>query len=74
MILNKAQAEAVYSAICALNDVATHEFIAKLDSVVGVSATNSMVHIKRANPVPFEGSEHEHYDSQAAFAAAYNLS
>jgi len=73
MILNPTQVYAVYRALCALNSVPSTEFTTKFDGGISVAASG-MVHIKRARPAPFEGSEHEHYFNQAAFFAAYNLS
>ena len=68
MILAQAQAEAVYSAMCALNNVAgrinctVQEFITVKETVLG------HVYVSHMNR---EGLER--YEDQAAFATAYGL-
>lgn len=70
MILNPSQAEAVYSALCALNNVSGLSMEVTLPSDIevrfgeggGVAVSSRAV---GANP--------ERYATQAAFAAAYNL-
>lgn len=79
-ILNKTQAEAVYSAMCALNNV-SHTYLrtnfdAPHGNRISVHETGEGVavrlHTFQGNPVEqIEGSEE--YASQAAFATAYGL-
>ncbi len=71
MILNQAQAEAVYSAMCALNNVGgklwcyVGGYRIEDEGADGVTIMNDY----RVNPQTLE-----RHASQAAFAAAYNLS
>lgn len=77
MILNQAQAEAVYSAMCALNNVGGR-LSTQLPPPVG---SNTWIHIEDH----FEGfgvlirhgmgtaGKRESYDNQSAFATAYGL-
>lgn len=67
MILNKSQAEAVYSAMCALNNVGGYcneLMVGKHDAIV-VSYEDGRV-------VVF-GDAIERYSDQSAFASAYGL-
>ena len=69
-ILNKAQAEAIYSAICALNNVGDVSSEFNLPGGIWVQApANGSVQI-----VPSAyGTQMERHVNQAAFAAAYGL-
>jgi hypothetical protein len=72
MILNPAQAEAVFSAMCALNNVG-----GRLDAYIGAiqvkefAAGITVVRLDRENGLLER--EGEQYIDQAAFAATYNL-
>lgn len=72
MILNKSQAEAIYTAICAMNNVfgtATYS----VEGVTVVAQKDGRVTVDR----PFNygmAIERECYYSQSVFAAAYDLS
>lgn len=71
-ILNQAQAEAVYSAMCTLNNVGAETGRVRIDvAVVAWGATGASVELVRA--YRDMNAERENYDSQAAFAAAYGL-
>ena len=67
MILNKSQAEAVYSALCALNNV---DFLA-----CSLNFSKALVKHGFNGAISVIGTvgEDEHYENQAAFAAAYGL-
>jgi len=72
MILNQAQAEAVYSAMCALNNVggriaAMMEFKTKNEVQVTQQADGQVLVLKDI------GLTCERHADQAAFANAYNL-
>lgn len=75
-ILNQAQAEAVYSAMCALNNVG-----GKLKAVFGdasgkqgVTVFENALGIVRVIEIDhYKIRRDEDYAAQAAFAAAYNL-
>lgn len=71
LILKPAEAEAVYSAICALNNVNVLHFATTLRSIADQAnvkaSANGAVFISTAWNT-------ELYNSQAEFAAAYNLS
>jgi len=69
MILSQAQAEAVYSAMCALNNIGAHTDSFKLpdDKTVTLYGSEGSV------GVSVKLRTIESYDSQAAFADAYNL-
>lgn len=70
MILNQEQAEAVYSAMCALNNVGDVSSTFDLPNDVWVQATaRGAVNV---SPRTY-GAKIEVYDSQAAFATAYGL-
>ena len=75
MILNKAQVEAVYSAMCALNNM---DGLIKVDfgtphrDGIRVYQTDTG-YVKVVRSLNFEVTKNEAYDSQAAFAAAYSL-
>lgn len=76
MILNQAQAEAVYSAMCALNRVrsrATHIDVplASGEEAAIVFRTSGDIAVWQAN----HGMVHaeENYESKGAFATAYGL-
>jgi hypothetical protein len=76
MILNQAQAEAVYSAMCALNNVgamlrvetfnAHRHAVTVIEDHAGVNVTMNIGGIVRE-------LDRERYANQAAFAAAYGL-
>ena len=67
MILNQAQAEAVYSAMCALNNV---------DGTVGtIRFRLAWVQTDFSGEIAVHGTtDDEVYPNQAAFATAYGLS
>lgn len=75
-ILNQSQAEAVYSAMCHLNNVG-----ARLDAFVekvfhAREMADGRVVVSSAPNVTFPGShdaEREVYENQSAFATAYGL-
>lgn len=69
-ILNQAQAEAVYSAMCALNSAGnvSSEFNLPNDVWVQSRADGAVKIIPRTH-----GAVNEAYDNQAAFATAYGL-
>lgn len=71
MILNKAQAEAVYSAMRALNNVGGRLEEVRLDDAN--HALQVTERQKGAVQVIRDFRTAEHYDSQAAFATAYGL-
>lgn len=65
-ILTKAQAEAVYDAMCALNNVG--------GTVTGINFRRIFVTSAQAGEITVCGPESdEHHRNQAAFAAAYSL-
>lgn len=77
MILNQAQAEAVYSAMCALNNVG-----GRADAFIEGATTN--IHARElydgrlvVHEIPHDAPKSdittERYDNQAAFATAYGL-
>ena len=70
MILNKSQAEAVYSAMCALNNVGSVSCEFNLPNGAWVQVRADGV-ISIAPEARF--ANWERYDTQAAFAAAYGL-
>ncbi len=74
-ILTQVQAESVYSAMCALNNVN-----ARVKAMFGNVATDGVnvfeeddgcVRVARVNA--YDVREHEEYNDQAAFADAYGL-
>lgn len=72
MILNKAQAQAVYSAMVALNNVYGYARIELEKGIVVEEAKSGRVEVTR----PFAGGkqiEVEGYHTQMAFAFAYGL-
>lgn len=74
MILNQSQAEAVYSAMCALNNVFGRikaQFGDVSDDGVNVFEVDGSVNVVRVRH--YDVLEAEYYASQAAFAAAYGL-
>lgn len=75
MILNQSQAAAVYSAMCALNNVSGRikaQFGDVSDDGVNVfEELDGSVNVVRVRH--YDVLEAEHYASQAAFAAAYGL-
>lgn len=79
-ILTQAQAEAVYSAMCALNNVShtyfRTNFGAPNDKRISVAEVDEGISIKlyafQGNPVEQTEAE-EVYDNQADFATAYGL-
>lgn len=66
MILNQAQAEAVYSAMCALNNIG-----GRIDARIGYTRVNETVSAGILVTAPDHSTEQ--YNDQAAFAAAYGL-
>lgn len=68
-ILSKAQAEAVYSAMCALNNVSGRINV----EVEGVNAAENRDGSISVWADSGMSDDQEVYDSQAAFAAAYGL-
>jgi len=69
MILNQAQAEAVYSAMCALNNV-SGVIKCRIDAIEVVEHANRLVVV---NSGCGAGYQSERYEDQAAFATAYGL-
>lgn len=69
LILNQAQAEAVYSAMCALNNVGGRVFATMGDQ--RVTEANGAVTVSEYQEGQWEPCER--YDSQSAFATAYGL-
>jgi hypothetical protein len=79
MILNKPQAEAVYSAMCALNNVSglanfrfpdTGRTIHVTESVMG---DGHLIQIYRGDAIGNPTGDFEQFTSQADFATAYGL-
>jgi hypothetical protein len=76
-ILTAAQARAVYAALCELNNVSTRDGISiRFPGIVDRQYTN--IEISEPDHMvlkvsAFDGKLVEHFDGQAAFAAAYNL-
>ena len=70
MILNQAQAESVYSAMCALNNVGnvSSEFNLPNDIWVASASSGGVMIVPRVH-----GAVIEQYSNQAAFAVAYGL-
>lgn len=70
MILNQSQAEAVYSAMCALNNVGnvSSEFNLPNDVWVQAAANGGVSIVPRTH-----GAKIEQYADQSAFATAYGL-
>ena len=66
-ILNRAQAEAVYSAMCALNNVSFRACDLSFDKAIVKQAFSGAI-----NVIGVVGDD-ECYDSQSAFATAYGL-
>ncbi|MDD5325895.1 MAG: hypothetical protein PHR71_11420 [Polaromonas sp.] len=77
MILNQAQAEAIYGAMVALNNIGATircEFShADVMFLVYETPTTNRVMITTRDSKDVLASEHETYADQAAFAAAYEL-
>lgn len=72
MILNQAQAEAVYSAMCALNNVGADTGRVRIDvAVVAWGSTGASVELVRSHRDT--QAERENYADQSAFATAYGL-
>lgn len=78
MILNQAQAQAVYTAMCALNNVSANEGV-QISFVGTVDGDYKHIKVEECAGGSVEvsfgilGRERETYPNQAAFAAAYNL-
>lgn len=71
MILNQSQSEAVYSALCALNNVgAVLTGTIKLTAYVTVTAWSAGDYSVRNS---LDETATEYYDNQEAFATAYEL-
>lgn len=68
MILTQAQAEAVYSAMCALNNVGLLSCDMRLDKAIVTSDFNGAVRV-----VGSVLEDDELYPTQSAFATAYGL-
>lgn len=66
-ILSKAQAEAVYSAMCALNNVSFRACDMSFDKAIVKQAFNGAISV-----IGVIGGD-EDYNDQAAFATAYGL-
>lgn len=66
MILNQAQAEAVYSAMCALNNVGGKANNLHVGRAVVSADVGSAIHV-------YSPEADERYPNQSAFAAAYGL-
>jgi hypothetical protein len=73
MILNKFQAEAAYSSMCALNNVGGTAKLEMLSNgkYIEVDATGENIIVRRTNSGKPDGSEI--HLNQASFAAAYGL-
>lgn len=73
-ILNQSQAEAVYSAMCHLNNVGGQisAQIKTRDATVTVADYGTHAGVKISS-LCRNGLEHEWHDNQAAFATAYGL-
>lgn len=75
-ILNQSQAEAVYSAMCALNNVggriAATVAVVDVGTHVNVYETSSGI-VFVTKVCDFDRVDSEEYESQAAFATAYGL-
>ena len=67
-ILTKAQAEAVYSAMCALNNVDFRACDLSFGNAIIKQAFNGTISVIGTTAV-----DDEHYASQSAFATAYGL-
>lgn len=66
MILTPAQAEAVYRAMCELNNIG-----GRIDARIGYTRVNETVSVGILVTAP--GQSTEQHNDQAAFAAAYGL-
>lgn len=76
LILNQSQAKAVYSAMCALNNVGGRiaTTIAIVDAGTHVNAYETSLGVVFLVKVcDFDRVDSEEYESQAAFATAYGL-
>ncbi|MDR2333709.1 MAG: hypothetical protein LBE61_09515 [Burkholderiaceae bacterium] len=77
LILTQPQAEAVYSAMCALNSVGgsiNASFESAAITVTGLRKGGfSVIRHRVPNGFPFSGSQQEDYADQSAFAAVYGL-
>lgn len=72
MLLNQAQAEAIYTAACALNNIGAKQLTVNING----AGQRVILNEKRGVTVVFgylEKQRREVYASQAAFAKAYNL-
>jgi hypothetical protein len=72
MILNQAQAEAVYSAMCALNNVGATASSIDAENF-DVTVRNGVISIRSSSDDFKIPVMREAFTSQAAFAAAYGL-
>ena len=75
-ILTPAQSEAVYSAMCALNNVGGRitAQVAIVDAGTYVNVYETSLGIVFVTKVcDFDRVDHEEYESQSAFATAYDL-
>lgn len=74
-ILSQAQAEAIYTAMSALNNVGARIdcFAEKQFSAREMADGRIVVHPQNDSVFPFRPEEPEVYADQAAFAAAYGL-
>lgn len=77
MILNQAQAEAVYSAMCALNNVGGRSHVRINAARGGLIHVNELpdgaIQLWRGDAVGYPTGAIENYADQSAFAAAYGL-
>ena len=78
-ILNQAQAEAIYSAMCALNNVGGH-LDAYVPNLSNPAKKGHLVVVREMGAATIEvragfaeGAEREDYRNRSAFAAAYGL-
>jgi hypothetical protein len=79
LILNSAQAEAVYSAMCALNNVALCEGLS-ISFIGTINGNAERIKVEETDKDVIRVSyrlgredEREHHEGQAAFATAYGL-
>lgn len=70
LILNQAQAEAVYSAMCALNNVGGRLVCIVQEAAEVSEAASGSIFVRRQNA---SFGANEHYEDQSAFATAYGL-
>lgn len=71
MILNKSQAEAVYTAMCYLNNV-SGKIAVSFAGNIEVSEYLGKIYVSKISKTPFENKE-EIYENQNAFREAYGI-